>query len=126
MAPESRAPLLACHKLKYTIAAASEHSGSYVADNITRDEPTDQTSRWSGAYQAPTVKQWITLKLDSLAIVSSVYFSPLRSGLLLTTRVESITFGKVRSHQYVWFLPLTRVASSTEVRDVDKERIPGN
>jgi hypothetical protein len=62
----------ACHSLKYTIAGASQHSGSYVAENIMKDEPTDQTSRWSGAEQAPTVKQWITLKLDSLAIVSSV------------------------------------------------------
>lgn len=58
--------------LKYTIAAASEHSGVYVASNILRDEPTDSTSRWSGASQIPHVKQWVTLRLDNLAVLSLV------------------------------------------------------
>ena len=58
--------------LKYSIAAASEHSGVYVASNILRDEPADSTSRWSGASQIPHVKQWVTLRLDKLAILSLV------------------------------------------------------
>lgn len=57
--------------LKYSIAAASEHSGVYVASNILRDEPADSTSRWSGASQMPHVKQWVTLRLDNLAVLSS-------------------------------------------------------
>lgn len=103
MAPVSRPPpALACHKLKYTIAAASEHSGSYVAENITRDEPTEQTSRWSGAYQAPTVKQWITLKLDSLAIVSSVHFFNHLSASLanVSSRKRNVRKGEVPSCIY--------------------------
>ena len=63
--------------LKYSIAAASEHSGVYVASNILRDEPADSTSRWSGASQIPHVKQWVTLRLDDLAILSLVPFHPL-------------------------------------------------
>lgn len=58
--------------LKYSIAAASEHSGVYIASNILRDEPADSTSRWSGASQIPHVKQWVTLRLDKLAVLSSV------------------------------------------------------
>jgi hypothetical protein len=85
--------------LRYSIAAASEHSGLYVASNILRDEPTDSTSRWSGASQTPHVKQWVTLRLDDLVILSSV--PPLSFPLSLTIHAdrlaESITFGKVRS-----------------------------
>ena len=58
--------------LKYSIAAASEHSGVYVASNILRDEPADSTSRWSGASQIPHVKQWVTLRLDNLVVLSLV------------------------------------------------------
>ena len=59
--------------LKYSVAAASEHSGAYVASNILRDEPADSTSRWSGASQIPHVKQWVTLRLDNLVVLSSVH-----------------------------------------------------
>jgi hypothetical protein len=87
--------------LKYSIAAASEHSGVYVAPNILRDEPADSTSRWSGASQIPHVKQWVTLRLDNLAVLSLVPFIPLPLPSLgesfRADRVtESITFGKVR------------------------------
>lgn len=63
---------MASVSLKYSIAAASEHSGVYVASNILRDEPADSTSRWSGASQIPHVKQWVTLRLDKLAVLSLV------------------------------------------------------
>ena len=77
-----------CDTLTYTIAGASEHSGTYVAENILKDEPAEQTSRWSGAYQAPTVKQWITLKLDCLAIVSSV---PFRESWLVYASADTLS-----------------------------------
>ena len=83
--------------LKYSIAAASEHSGAYVASNILRDEPADSTSRWSGASQIPHVKQWITLRLDKLAVLSLVLFlSPTGDTFRADRVAESITFGKVR------------------------------
>ncbi|KAL4078206.1 Muskelin N-terminus-domain-containing protein [Scleroderma yunnanense] len=66
--------------ISYTIAGCSEHSGHYVADNIKVDRPHDPSSRWSGAQQPPSMKQWILLRLDSLAVV------------------KSITFGKVPEH----------------------------
>lgn len=56
--------------LVYTIAGGSEHSGQYVAENIKIDRPHDQLSRWSGAQQPPSMKQWILLRLDTLAVVS--------------------------------------------------------
>ena len=84
--------------LKYSIAAASEHSGVYVASNILRDEPADSTSRWSGASQIPHVKQWVTLRLDKLAVLSSVPLSSPTDDTFHADRVaESITFGKVRN-----------------------------
>lgn len=60
--------------ISYTIAGCSEHSGNYVADNIKVDRPHDQASRWSGAQQAPSMKQWILLRLDTLAVVKSITF----------------------------------------------------
>ncbi|KAI6021604.1 Muskelin N-terminus-domain-containing protein [Pisolithus microcarpus] len=60
--------------VSYTIASCSEHSGNYVADNIKVDRPLDQASRWSGAQQAPSMKQWILLRLDTLAVVKSITF----------------------------------------------------
>ena len=56
--------------IPYTISGCSEHSGHYVAENILVDRPQDQSSRWSGAQQPPSVKQWILLRLESLGIVS--------------------------------------------------------
>ena len=84
--------------LKYSIAAASEHSGVYVASNILRDEPADSTSRWSGASQIPHVKQWVTLRLDKLAVLSLVLLlSPTADTFRADRVAESITFGKVRN-----------------------------
>lgn len=82
--------------LKYSIAAASEHSGAYVASNILRDEPADSTSRWSGASQIPHVKQWVTLRLDNLVVLSSVSTYLLFIVSIADRCIESITFGKVR------------------------------
>ncbi|KAK0210441.1 Muskelin N-terminus-domain-containing protein, partial [Desarmillaria ectypa] len=65
--------------LLYSIAQGSPHSGQYAPENILVDNPSDQSSRWSGASHGAT-KQWILLRLHSLAVV------------------KSITFGKVRSH----------------------------
>ncbi|KIY73013.1 hypothetical protein CYLTODRAFT_342854 [Cylindrobasidium torrendii FP15055 ss-10] len=58
--------------LKYTIAYASPHSADYAGEKIMVDDPADQRSRWSTA-ETPTAtsKQWITLKLDSVSIVSA-------------------------------------------------------
>ena len=75
--------------LKYSIAAASEHSGVYAASNILLDEPADSTSRWSGASQIPHVKQWITLRLDNLAVLSLVPFTYLlRVICLVLTKLQ--------------------------------------
>ncbi|KAG1715773.1 hypothetical protein ID866_1397 [Astraeus odoratus] len=66
--------------IPYSIAGSSEHSGHYAADNIKVDRPHDQSSRWSGAQQPPSMKQWILLRLDTLAVHVDL--------------PESITFGK--------------------------------
>ena len=79
--------------LKYSIAAASEHSGVYVASNILRDEPADSTSRWSGASQIPHVKQWVTLRLDKLAILSLVLFLSMIC-LVLTGSQKALPLGR--------------------------------
>lgn len=60
--------------ISYTVVDSSEHSGNYVADNIKVDRPLDQASRWSGAQQAPSMKQWILLRLDMLAVVKNITF----------------------------------------------------
>lgn len=57
--------------LPYTVSQCSAHSGRYVADNILVDNPLDQSSRWSGAYQG-NVKQWIILQLETLVVLSCV------------------------------------------------------
>lgn len=56
--------------LIYTIAGCSEHSGRYNPENIMVDNPQDQNSRWSGAYQAFNSKQWVLLRLDQLCLLS--------------------------------------------------------
>ncbi|CAL1706336.1 unnamed protein product [Somion occarium] len=60
--------------ITYSIAGCSEHSGKYVAENIRVDKPLDQSSRWSGAYQAGNVKQWMLLKTEELCVLKSVTF----------------------------------------------------
>ncbi|EJF65436.1 hypothetical protein DICSQDRAFT_79600 [Dichomitus squalens LYAD-421 SS1] len=60
--------------VEYEIAGASEHSGSYVAENILHDRPRDQTSRWSGAISASNTKQWIRLRLKNPCVLRSITF----------------------------------------------------
>ncbi|KAG2135782.1 Muskelin N-terminus-domain-containing protein [Suillus clintonianus] len=60
--------------MTYAIAGCSEHSGNYVPENILVDTPQDPTSRWSGAQQLPTAKQWIMLKLETLSVIKSITF----------------------------------------------------
>ncbi|KDQ55802.1 hypothetical protein JAAARDRAFT_208578 [Jaapia argillacea MUCL 33604] len=60
--------------LLYAIAGCSEHSGRYVAENIMVDAPNEQTSRWSGAGQTVSVKQWISLRLETTSVVKSITF----------------------------------------------------
>ncbi|KAK0240471.1 Muskelin N-terminus-domain-containing protein [Armillaria nabsnona] len=59
--------------LLYSIAQGSPHSGQYAPENILVDSPADQSSRWSGATHGAT-KQWILLRLHSLAVVKSITF----------------------------------------------------
>lgn len=67
MAHDSNAKVVA---LSYSIEGCSEHSGRYVAENIMVNNPQDQSSRWSGAYQTTNAKQWMLLRLDSPAVLS--------------------------------------------------------
>lgn len=56
--------------LRYSIAGCSEHSGTFVAENILVDNPTDKSSRWSGAYNSSNAKQWVLLRLATPCILS--------------------------------------------------------
>ncbi|KAH7889083.1 Muskelin N-terminus-domain-containing protein [Phlebopus sp. FC_14] len=60
--------------IPYDIAGCSEHSGNYVAENIMVDRRHDQSSRWSGAQQPPSMKQWILLRLETLGVLKSITF----------------------------------------------------
>ena len=54
--------------LLYHIDDCSKHSGRYGPQNIIENRPTEQASRWSSAETGG--KQYITLRLDSLSVVS--------------------------------------------------------
>ena len=60
--------------VEYDIAGSSDHSGTYVAENVLVDRPRDQTSRWSGslatAGATANAKQWIRLRLRKLSVLS--------------------------------------------------------
>lgn len=58
--------------LKYSLHGFSSYSSSYVPDNILVDRPSDQSSRWSSGNNASP--QFLTLKLERLAIVKTVTF----------------------------------------------------
>lgn len=58
-------------KLPYDIHAYSSHSPAYHPRNILIDRPTDQGSRWSSATNNHL--QYITIKLDKMAIVRILY-----------------------------------------------------
>ncbi|TDL26097.1 hypothetical protein BD410DRAFT_784120 [Rickenella mellea] len=60
--------------MPYFIAGSSEHSGRYGPENIKFDKPNDQSSRWSGAYLAPSAKQWLLLELRSVGVLKSITF----------------------------------------------------
>ncbi|TCD65352.1 hypothetical protein EIP91_002791 [Steccherinum ochraceum] len=77
MISSSQPPII---PLTYTIAGCSEHSGRYVAENILLDNPLDQASRWSGAYQASNIKQWMLLELSQLSILSEQHSRTLTFG----------------------------------------------
>lgn len=62
--------------LRYHIESSSSHSGNYVAQNILIDNPADQSSRWSGATRSGPSKQWIILRLESLAVLSEYMRRP--------------------------------------------------
>lgn len=54
------------------------------------DRPGDQSSRWSGAYQASNIKQWMLLKLDQLSILSEY------SGCSVRVKVTDLFRGGVQ------------------------------
>ncbi|OSD06938.1 hypothetical protein PYCCODRAFT_1359801 [Trametes coccinea BRFM310] len=60
--------------VEYEIAGSSEHSGEYVAENILADRPRDHSSRWSAAFAAPPMKQWIRLRLKKMSVLKSITF----------------------------------------------------
>ena len=70
MSVSASTPLPTTEPIPYSIAGCSEHSGHYVAENILVDRPQDQSSRWSGAQQPPSMRQWILLRLETSGIVS--------------------------------------------------------
>lgn len=55
-------------RLEYDISSCSSFSASYLPENIKTDRPQEQASRWSSGSNNQT--QFITLKLDRLALVS--------------------------------------------------------
>lgn len=61
-------------RLRYSIHDVSSHSGKYIPENIMIDAPHDKSSRWSGIQQSGLSsfrqRQWITLKLDKVAVLS--------------------------------------------------------
>lgn len=63
------------------------------------DNPQDQSSRWSGAFQGNTTDQWIVLRLESLSVLGEFRsinnFELHRFALFFTLVLEKITFGKV-------------------------------
>ncbi|KAJ6625829.1 Muskelin N-terminus-domain-containing protein [Mycena sp. CBHHK59/15] len=64
--------MAAASVLTYSIASCPAHSGPYSPENILIDNPSDQTSRWSGpTHDSP---QWLLLRLDTLAVVQSIVF----------------------------------------------------
>ncbi|RUS12624.1 Muskelin N-terminus-domain-containing protein, partial [Endogone sp. FLAS-F59071] len=80
--PRSSPPLVAAiepnlhhnasvERLPYDIHAYSSHSPAYHPRNILIDRPTDQGSRWSSGTNNHL--QYITIKLDKMAIVRILY-----------------------------------------------------
>ncbi len=51
----------------YSIAASSEYSGRYAAENIRFDRPLDVQSRWSGTRENGL--QWVLLELATVGVL---------------------------------------------------------
>lgn len=58
--------------LHYKIEKWSSYSANYLPENILRDEPSKQSSRWSSGSNAPP--QYLILKLNHPAIVRKIRF----------------------------------------------------
>jgi uncharacterized protein (DUF736 family) len=56
--------------LSYQVVDCSSFSSGYRPENVLEDRPADQASRWSSATNDQ--HQYITLKLDSPALLSSL------------------------------------------------------
>ncbi|KAJ3119706.1 Muskelin 1, intracellular mediator containing kelch motif [Nowakowskiella sp. JEL0407] len=63
---------LTTSKLSYTIDSCSSHSAQYHPRNVMTNSPQDQGARWSSASNSQL--QYITLKLDNLAIANTITF----------------------------------------------------
>ncbi|KAJ3076625.1 Muskelin 1, intracellular mediator containing kelch motif [Podochytrium sp. JEL0797] len=59
-------------KLNYDVLSWSSHSATYHPRHIKVNRPTDQGSRWSSGNNNQL--QYITLKLDAVAVVQSITF----------------------------------------------------
>lgn len=58
--------------LQFTVCKWSSYSHNYLPENIYKDKPNDQLSRWSSDSNNPP--QFLVLKLDKPAIVESIMF----------------------------------------------------
>ncbi|KAG1459111.1 hypothetical protein G6F56_006236 [Rhizopus delemar] len=62
----------ALESLQYSIYSYSSHSGSYYPNNITVDNPTEQSSRWSSGSHDQT--QYVILKLERPVVACEILF----------------------------------------------------
>ncbi|KAF8893559.1 Muskelin N-terminus-domain-containing protein [Infundibulicybe gibba] len=83
--------------LVYTIAKCSAHSGRYSAENILIDNPMDQNSRWSGAYQG-SATQWLLLRLETLSILKSITFGKYHKPHQCTMKEFKVLVGTSEEH----------------------------
>ena len=58
-------------QLGYSIFDQSSQSGSYHPQNICKDDPTEQSSRWSSG--SHDQYQYITIKLDKPTVACKFY-----------------------------------------------------
>ncbi|KAF4567413.1 hypothetical protein EYR40_006412 [Pleurotus pulmonarius] len=105
--------------LTYSIAACSEHSGRYVANNIMTDRPTDQMSRWSSVSCASQsdLPQWILLRLDALSIVKSITFGKFHKAHPCNMKEFELYVGMTGDH-------LTKVLEGSLKNDTLPETFP--
>ncbi|KAF8513102.1 Muskelin N-terminus-domain-containing protein [Hysterangium stoloniferum] len=60
--------------LGYSIVKCTGHSGKYAPEHILVNNPTDPSSRWSGAIQTANHQQWLILELASPSLVRNIMF----------------------------------------------------